>query len=307
MIKELVDKFLEYLEIEKNASKRTIISYSFYLRRFVGWLGDNGVLQIKDLTYDMVRQYRLWLNRQNSHDGKTLKKNTQNYHLIAIRNWLKYLAKIDIESLQANKIELSKVPERQVEFLSERDMDLLLEAPVNKKQKSELIKLRDKAILELLFSTGLRVSELTNLKIDQIDLSQNSFTVRGKGGKLRIVFLSHHAKFCMKKYLEARQDMNPYFFIKHNINAQESRNPLTNRSVERLIIVYAKFAGLIKKVTPHTLRHSFATDLLINGADLRSVQQLLGHASISTTQIYTHLTDQHLQTIHKTFHDIKRK
>lgn len=308
-IKEAIDKYLVYLEIEKNASRRTIQCYSFYLRRFLDWLHNNNITNIKDLTYDLIRQYRLWLNNKNSDASKRLKKSTQNYHLIAIRNCLKYLASLDIDSLQASRIELSKVSERQIESLNSRDLNLLLEAPLGKEQKSELIKLRDKAILELLFSTGLRVSELTSLKIDQIDLSQENFTVRGKGNKLRIVFLSHQAKFWVKKYLSARQDINPYMFIRHNINIRtnHNNNPLTNRSVERLIITYAKFAGLLKKVTPHILRHSFATDLLINGADLRSVQQLLGHASISTTQIYTHMTDRHLQMIHKTFHGVKRK
>lgn len=324
--KYLVD-FLEYLEIEKNRSQQTVRNYDFYLRRFIGWLGDASP---NKLDAESVRQYRLWLNRLADVHGDSLRKNTQNYHLIALRSFLKYLAKRDVKTLAAEKIELMKMPDREVSFLEGGDLDRLLEAPLTNmthdarnttqtKRGDELIKYRDKAILEMLFSTGLRVSELAGLKKNNINLEKEEFTVTGKGRKSRVVFLSEQAKYWLKKYLEKRQDMNPYLFVSHdkrtntsapkhlNTTAQnDCEQPLTPRSVQRLVQKYARAAGITKPVTPHTLRHSYATDLLQNGADIRSVQTMLGHSSITTTQIYTHITDKELKNIYKKFHGRQR-
>ncbi len=268
-------EFLEHLEIEKNRSQKTIQNYEFYLNRFFSWL------QKKEIDLENVRKFRLWLNRQTDKKGSSLKANTQNYHLIALRSFLKYLAKRDISTLSAEKIELGKMPDREVDFLEGDDLERLLNAPT---------KPRDKAIIELFFSTGLRVSELANLQREQINLEKDEFTIRGKGEKLRVVFLSDEAKSALKNYLEKRNSMDPRLF------------PITPRSIERMIKKYALSVGITKVVTPHTLRHSFATDLLQNGADIRSVQSMLGHASITTTQIYTHISDKHLKEIHKKFH-----
>jgi site-specific recombinase XerD len=312
-LEKLIKEFLEYLEIEKNRSQPTVRNYRFYLKRFSGWAN---ISSPEKINQDLVRHYRLWLNRLKEERGDFIKKSTQNYHLIALRSFLKYLARRDIKTLAPEKIELAKVPERQVAFLEGNDLERLLEAPMaeSRKQKAEnsIIKLRDKAILELLFSTGLRVSELANLKKDQINLSKEEFTVRGKGSKLRIVFLSNQAKYWLKKYLDQRNDMSPYLFLSHDRAAsgreKKSKNEksLTPRSIQRIVEKYAKIAGLTKEVTPHTIRHSFATDLLQGGADIRSVQAMLGHSSITTTQIYTHITDQQLKEVHKAFHGRKR-
>lgn len=300
--------FLDYLEIEKGRSLRTVRNYSFYLLRFFEWLGKRQP-KAADITIGKIKQFRLWLNRQTDHRGKTLKKSTQNYHLIAIRSFLKYLAKQDIKTLAAEKIELAKTPEREVDFLEGDDLQRLLAAPFSAAVR-EIIRLRDKSILELFFSTGLRVSELTGLTREQVNLKKDEFTVQGKGGKTRLVFLSPEAKTALKDYLAKRQDVDPALFVGHD-RAKSKRqkkdnkavHTLTPRSVERIIKHYAKAAGITKKVTPHTLRHSFATDLLQNGADIRSVQAMLGHASITTTQIYTHVTNRQLKEIHKNFHN----
>lgn len=325
-------EYLEHLEIEKNRSQKTIQNYQFYLGRFLEWLGSGK--KPADVTAESVRQYRLWLNRLVDVHRDPLKKSTQNYHLIALRSFLKYLAKRDIVSLAAEKIELMKMPDRNVSFLEGTDVERLLEAPLQaagakKRSKKDTgsgitdtdrIKYRDKAILELLFSTGLRVSELSGLKKEWINLSRDEFTVTGKGQKVRVVFLSEQAKYWLKKYLEVRGDMSPYLFVSHDLvhrNTKQAKvgakgkleaddQPLTPRSIERLVQRYARAAGITKPVTPHTLRHSFATDLLHNGADIRSVQTMLGHASITTTQIYTHITDRELRNIHKKFHGKKR-
>lgn len=326
--KYLID-FLEHLEIEKNRSQMTIRNYAFYLGRFGEWFGTSK--KPESITAEDVRKYRLWLNRLVDVHEAPLKKNTQNYHLIALRAFLKYLAKRDVKTLSAEKIELMKMPDRDISFLEGGDLDRLLEAPLNhenmKTSKHEsnpmlpnLIKYRDKAILELLFSTGLRVSELAKLKKEDVNLKKDEFTVRGKGDKSRVVFLSEQAKYWLKKYLEVRGGVNPYLFVAHDrrIGAIQSRLkdykikrleedvPLTTRSIERLVQKYARAAGITKPVTPHSLRHSFATDLLHNGADIRSVQTMLGHSSITTTQIYTHITDRELKNIHKKFHGRKR-
>ena len=309
MIQDDINKFLEYLEVDRGLSNNTLVSYHFYLSRFVDFATSQGVRNVGQISQELIHRYRLYLNRLNNRQNENLKKNTQNYHLIALRQFLKYLSKNNIESLDSNKIELAKQEPRQVSFLEGYDLAALLQAPMTAKQPNTLIKLRDRAILELLFSTGLRVSELARLKINDINLKKSEFTVRGKGNKLRLVFLSEEAKSALKKYLEARQDTEPFLFISHGkINqASSSQYGLTPRSIERLVEKYALAAGITKQITPHTLRHSFATDLLINGADIRSVQQLLGHASITTTQVYTHVTDQQLRQVYQNFHGKNRK
>jgi len=309
-IEKLIREFLEDLEISYNRSLRTVNNYDFYLSRFSGWLKEKNIIKPQNITLEHIRQYRLWLNRLKSNKKENLKTNTQNYHLIAIRAWLKYLAKRDIKALAPEKIELAKMPQRSVEFLDGSDLERLLEAPLQAKNPS-IIKKRDRAILETLFSTGLRVSELADLKIDSINLKKDEFTVRGKGDKPRIVFLSNQAKYWISEYLKMRKDTNPYLFISHDRAAKGrktiEKKGLTPRSIQRLIEKYAKVAGITKKVTPHTMRHSYATDLLMNGADIRSVQSMLGHSSITTTQIYTHITNQQLRDVHKAFHGRSRR
>lgn len=306
---QLITDFLEYLEIEKNKSPLTIKNYDFYLRRFFGW---SNIQKPESLTLEKVREFRLYLNRLRSQKGELLKKSTQNYHLIALRAFLKYLAKKDVKTLAPEKIELAKTPERQVSFLEAGDLERLLDAPLQIKEAG-IIQKRDKAILELLFSTGLRVSELANLIRDQINLTKDEFTVRGKGSKLRVVFLSDQSKHWLKNYLDQRRDNLPALFLRHDrakkkqLDEQPKDYRLTPRSIQRIVEKYSRSAGLTKKVTPHTLRHSYATDLLINGADIRSVQAMLGHASITTTQIYTHITDQQLREVYKAFHARRRK
>ncbi len=297
-INSLLRDYLDYLEIEKNRSIKTRINYERYLKKFLRF---SKILKPEQISQDLTRQYRLWLNRVG------IKKNTQNYHLIALRNFLKYLAKRDLKVLSADKIELGKQSERQVIFLENSELERLLNTPDNNSFKS----LRDQAILELLFSTGLRVSELCDLNRDSINLKSGEFAVRGKGDKVRLVFLSETAKAALKDYLDKRKDIDPALFIRNipanNVSRETSNLRLTTRSVERLIKYYAAKAGLSKKVTPHTLRHSFATDLLMNGADIRSVQELLGHSNITTTQIYTHITDRQLREVHQAFHGKQRK
>lgn len=303
-MKKLIQEFLEYLEIERGRSINTIENYHFYLNRFADFAK---VKSPAAINLDLIRKYRLWLNREVDSRGNGLKKSTQNYHLIALRSFLKYLAKRDINSLAPEKIELAKMPERQVDFLEGDDLERLLEAPLETKE-SKIIQLRDKAILEMLFSTGLRVSELSKLKTDNVNLNKEEFTIRGKGDKLRVAFLSNQTKYWLKQYLDARKDMSPYLFVRHDkAKGKEEPKNLTPRSIQRLIKKYTIAAGITKDVTPHTLRHSFATDLLLNGADIRSVQAMLGHASITTTQIYTHITNQQLREVYKSFHKRKKK
>jgi len=316
LLKDYLTEFLEYLEIEKNRSQQTVRNYDFYLRRFVTWFGENK--KPNEVEAENVRQFRLWLNRLADVHGEPLKKNTQNYHLIALRSFLKYLSKRDITTLAPEKIELMRMPDREVSFLEGNDLNRILEMPlkINTEEGSELIKYRDKAILELLFSTGLRVSELSKLKKDSVNLKKEEFTVLGKGRKSRVVFLSEQARYYLQKYLEKRTDPNPFLFISHDKRTGKSKaknqkgdnldQSLTQRSVQRLVQKYAKAAGITKPVTPHTMRHSFATDLLQNGADIRSVQTMLGHSSITTTQIYTHITDKELKNIYKKFHGKQR-
>lgn len=304
-LQNYITQYLEYLEIEKNKSPLTVRNYEFYLRRFLTW---GQLKNPEDITLEKVRQYRLFLNRLKSQRKEFVKKSTQNYHLIALRSFLKYLARNDVVTLAPEKIELAKISERQVSFLEGDDLERFLEAPLQS-QESEIIQQRDKALLELLFSTGLRVSELASLQRDSINLTKDEFTVRGKGGKLRIVFLSNQSKFWIKKYLATRRDDASPLFLRHDRAATSEKDPksITSRSIQRTVERYAKQAGITKKVTPHTLRHSYATDLLMNGADIRSVQSMLGHASITTTQIYTHITNQQLRDVYKAFHARRRK
>ena len=303
-IKQLKREFLEYLEIEKGRSLKTIENYNRYLDRFLVYANIESPAAITD---ELVRNYRLWLNRQcvtrKHNTPEPLKRKTQNYYLIALRAFLKYLLRREIESLPPERIELAKVPERSVDLISSEELMRLLNSPNN---KDDLGSLRDKAILELLFSTGLRVSELCSLS-RYLDLSKDEFSIRGKGEKVRVVFLSKSAKEAIKNYLVKRTDMDNAMFINVSKSSLKSTNNksrrLTPRSIERIIQKHAINAGISKKVTPHIIRHSFATDLLQNGADLRSVQALLGHANISTTQVYTHVTDKHLKEVHKMFHN----
>lgn len=301
-IKELQKQFLEHLEVEKNRSLKTVENYDRYLKRF---LKLSGAQKPADISDDLVRSFRLKLARIQDAHGKELKKQTQFYHLIALRSFLKYLARRDIKSLAPEKVELGKMPARQIEFMEADELSRLLGAP----KGGELAKLRDRAILELLFSTGLRVSELVGLDRDSVDLKKDYFSVRGKGDKIRVVFISGAAKETLKKYLDGREDVDSALFArtKKSTVAKDEDLRLTARSVERLVKKYAAEAGITKKITPHSLRHGFATDLIQAGADLRSVQMLLGHAQITTTQIYTHFTDRTLGDIHKKFHGKARK
>jgi len=311
-IDSLITDFLEYLEISKGRSDKTIRNYDFYLRRFVDWAEENHIRRPDQINQDNIHKYRLHLNRlkdPNTHEF--IKKNTQNYHLIALRAFLKYLAKKDIKTMAAEKIDLARVEQRVVSFVEGTDLEQILMAPL-KTDHEKIIQYRDKAILEMLFSTGLRVSELANLEKDSVNLHKDEFTIIGKGGKVRLVFMSNQARHWVGEYLKLRKDKNDFLFIGHDRamikrNSFDEAKGITPRSIERMVERYAKLAGITKAVTPHTLRHSFATDLLMNGADIRSVQSLLGHSSITTTQIYTHITDQQLKDVHKAFHGRKRK
>lgn len=312
-IEKLKTEFLEYLEVEKNRSQKTVRNYDFYLTRFFRIAR---IAEPSDITLASVKKFRLWLHRfEQNGNGASLGTRTQNYHVIALRTFLKYCAKNDIATLATEKIELAKEPDRQVEFLEQHELRELLAAPLRNEHgeriaQPTIMMMRDKAIIELFFSTGLRVAELATLQRDGINLAKDEFTVRGKGSKLRVVFLAESARVWLKKYFNERGDLSPYCFVAHdrakNGRAEHDAMPLTSRSIERMIKKYARASGITKNVTPHTLRHSFATDLLRNGADIRSVQAMLGHSSITTTQIYTHITDRGLRDVHKKFHDTKK-
>lgn len=305
-----INDYLDYLEIEKNRSRKTRENYERYLRRFTDWLAaavhkKSGDLVVQDITFDLVRQYRLWLNRVVLEGTEeNLKKNTQTYYIIALRNLLKYLAKRDVPTVAADKVELPRMPMREINLISSEELERLLDQP-----RTDTLKgLRDKAILETLFSTGLRVSELASLKKDSINLKTGEFSVKGKGSKIRVVFLSNRAKIALANYIAKRQDLEEYLFVSTGFNQSKTNvKALATRSIERLVKYYAASAGITKDVVPHTLRHAFATDLLQNGADLRSVQMMLGHSSITTTQIYTHLTDKELKETYRAFHGRKMK
>lgn len=297
-------QFFEYLEIERGRSVKTVINYERYLDRFLAFAK---IKNVGDITEEQVREFRLYLNRQSGTKVggrfEPMKRRTQNYYLIALRAFLKFLRKRGIVSLSPERIELAKVPERSLDLISENELGRLMSAP----KADTLEGKRDRAILELLFSTGLRISELCSLSIDDVDLTRDEFSVRGKGDKVRVVFLSDAAKETIKTYLAARKDMDDALFIRYGKKAHVGEDArVTPRVVQRLLKSYATKAGITRKVTPHVIRHSFATDLLSNGADLRSVQALLGHAHIGTTQIYTHVTDSHLREVHKKFHSKKK-
>ena len=298
-ISELIIDFIEHLEVERGRAQKTAENYHLYLQRLVEFAGDIEVDKIND---ELVRKYRLWLNRYNNDQDDTLSTLTQSYHLIALRSFLGYCSKRDINTLTPEKIELPKVRRKQVSFLDGDEVVNLIQAIEPKNAAG----LRDRAIIELLFSSGLRVSELVNLNRDHVNLNRGEFMVRGKGQKDRPVFISPEATEWLAAYVQTRTDSAKPLFIRYSSNKTSDGAGddlrLTSRSVQRLVSHYAKLAGITKQVSPHTLRHSFATDLLMNGADLRSVQSMLGHSNIATTQVYTHVTDLHLKEIHKRFH-----
>jgi site-specific recombinase XerD len=292
--------FLEYLEIEQNRSQKTIQNYDHYLTRLIDF-ADND-LQVSDISPELIRKWRLWLNRLGTNVSDELGKSTQNYHLIALRGFLKFCAKRNIPALTADKIELARTKRKQVTFLNEEELGRLFSQP----DLEKLAGVRDRAILELLFSSGLRVSELVGLDRGNINLKRREFMVRGKGQKDRPIFISPAAAEWVQGYLDRREDNTAPLFVRYSgskaVDLSGNYHRLTARSVQRLVSRYALLAGITKHVSPHTLRHSFATDLLMNGADLRSVQAMLGHSNISTTQIYTHVTDPHLKSVHEQFH-----
>jgi len=300
---ELIDQFLEYLEIEKNCSKLTIRDYRHYLEVFKNWftttLPDKS---LKNLDLQIVRKYRVFLSNRVDSKNLTLKRVTQNYYIIALRSFLRFLIKNDYETLEPSKIDLPKTESRSLKFLEKEQVDRLIMSVDTSKEEG----IRDRAILELLFSTGLRVSELVGLNKDRINLDRKEFGVIGKGGKSRIVFVSDRAAEWIKRYLEKREDIYKPLFIRYSGRPNGENNGekmrLTARSVERLVKKYVRKARIPVDATVHTLRHSFATDLLTNGADIRSVQEMLGHKNISTTQIYTHVTNKQLREVHEAFH-----
>lgn len=300
-ISEALHDFLEHLEVEGGRSQRTIRNYSLYLERFIEFAED---IEVVKITPELVRRYRLWLNRyKNDNNDRDLSLLTQSYHLIALRGFLTYLSRRGVPSLAADKIILPKTARKQVTFLHYDEVVALVDQiPLDSEQG-----LRDRAIIELLFSSGLRVSELVNLNRDHINLNRREFMVRGKGQKDRPVFVSKGAADRVHEYLNARQDSLPALFLSYSRrhatpSTSGDYRRLSARSIQRMVAHYARLAGITKHVSPHTLRHSFATDLLMNGADLRAVQSMLGHSSVSTTQVYTHVTDQHLKDVHDRFH-----
>jgi integrase/recombinase XerD len=296
---ELILDYIEHLEVEGGRSAKTAENYKLYLERFVEYTND---IVVEKITSEIIRKYRLWLNRYKNNNDDELATITQSYHLIALRGFLTYLSKRDISSLSPEKIDLPKISRRQVTFLHYDEVERLLSnVDVSNEQG-----LRDRAIIELLFSSGLRVSELANLNRDHVNTKRREFMVRGKGKKDRPVFISETAAEHVKNYLSARFDNLPPLFLSYSRNNSATTSGdyrrLTARSIQRIISRYARLAGITKHVSPHTMRHSFATDLLMNGADIRSVQSMLGHSNISTTQVYTHVTDEHLREIYEKFH-----
>jgi site-specific recombinase XerD len=296
---ELLLDYIEHLEVEGGRSSKTAENYKLYLERFVEFSNDT---TIDKITSEMVRKYRLWLNRYKNSNEDELATITQSYHLIALRGFLSYLSKRDIATLSPEKIELPKISRKQVTFLHFDEVARLLETiPLDSE-----VGLRDRAIIELLFSSGLRVSELVNLNRDHVNTKRREFMVRGKGQKDRPVFIGEAAALRVEDYLTARMDNLPPLFLSYSRNniatTSGGYRRLTTRSIQRIISKYAHLAGITKHVSPHTMRHSFATDLLMNGADLRSVQSMLGHSNISTTQVYTHVTDEHLREVYEKFH-----
>jgi site-specific recombinase XerD len=295
--------FLEHLEVERNVSRLTIRNYTHYLKRFSGWFKDQGCDDLKQLDQDLVRKYRVYLSRYTSDTGQTLSKRTQSYYTIAIRSWLKFLVKNDVPILHPEKIDLPKPDSHQMKFLNTEKLERLLTQPL----LSSKVGLRDKAILEVLFSTGLRVSELVGLNRDRVDLNSKEFGVIGKGRRPRVVFLSERATHWLERWLLSREDNWSPVFVrfsgkKPDLLSDGEDMRLTSRSVQRLVDKYSRKARLPIKITPHGIRHSFATDLLSNGASLRDVQEMLGHKDIATTQIYTHVTRPRLREAHSKYH-----
>ena len=299
-----VSQFLEYLELEQNRSQKTIENYSHYLTRLSDFAGE---IKLKDIDVELIRKWRLWLNRLGTNTSDELSKTTQNYHLIALRSFLRFCAKRELPALAPDKIELAHTQRPQVTFLNLEEIERLFAQP----DTAKLTGVRDRAILELLFSSGLRVSELVGLDRDHINLRRREFMVRGKGQKDRPIFISPEAADWIQRYLDMRQDNTKPLFIRYSgnkkVDLSGNYHRLTARSVQRMVARYALAAGITKHVSPHTMRHSMATDLLMNGADLRSVQAMLGHSNIATTQIYTHVTDPHLKKVHEQFHRAKNK
>lgn len=299
---DLIIEFIEYLEVERGRSQKTAENYHLYLQRLIEFAGDE---DISTIDAELVRKWRLWLNRYKNTNDEPLGMITQSYHLIALRSFLAYCSKRNIKTLTPEKIELPRVKKKQVTFLNDDEVTRLIEAI----DVQTTIGLRDRGIVELLFCSGLRVSELCNLNRDHVNLKRGEFMVRGKGQKDRPVFISPEASEWLAHYLTTRTDSAIPLFIRYsgseNGDAKGEHLRLSPRSVQRLIARYATLAGITKHVSPHTMRHSFATDLLMNGADLRSVQSMLGHSNISTTQVYTHVTDPHLREVHRKFHRSK--
>lgn len=298
---ELIPDYIEHLEVEGGRSAKTAENYNHYLERFLEFCGEE--VTTEQITAELVRKYRLWLNRYEDVHGESLSIITQSYHLIALRGFLKYLTERDIPSLAATKIHLPKVARKQVTFLHYDEVKRLVEQITTDDEPG----LRDRALIELLFSGGMRVSEIVSLNRDHINTARREFMVRGKGQKDRPIFVSQAAAGHIEDYLAARTDSLVPLFLSYSRNSSASDTSgdyrrLTARSIQRIISKYARMAGITKHVSPHTMRHSFATDLLMNGADIRSVQTMLGHSSISTTQVYTHVTDQHLRDVHEKFH-----
>ncbi len=307
MLNTLITDFLEYMQIEKGFSQLTIREYHHYLKRFSDWLNDNHPnIKPEEIDLEIIRKYRIHLAQLRNRNNLPLKQSTQSYHVVALRAFLRYLlVKRDIKTLSPDKVDLPKQRSRSVSFLKSDQVERLLSSP----KIDDEIGLRDRTILETLFSTGLRVSELVSLNRDQVDLERQEFAVKGKGEKVRVVFLSDTATEWIARYLQRRKDNYKPLFIRYTRGVDLKRGGekmrLTARSIENIVAKYVKRCGLSLKVSPHTLRHSFATDLLIGGADLRSVQEMLGHESIRTTQVYTHVTNRHLKEVHKAFHSRK--
>jgi len=303
-LSDAIRQFLEHCEVEKNQSKRTLISYQHYLGRFLEFAKN---IELSKIELPLIKKYRLYLNRYEFRLHETLSIKTQNYHIIALRAFLKFCIKNDWKVLAPEKVDLAKIPDRTVEYLSREELERLFCAVDDGKQ----IGLRNRAILEMLYSTGLRISELTNLNRQHVDLERGEFAIRGKGRKVRIVFLSSRAKEWLKEYLDSRDDNFDPLFLNHgrarnkkkgDLDLKGEHRRLTEYTIQEMVRTTAYKAGITKHVTPHTLRHTFATELLMNGADIRSVQELLGHSSITTTQIYTHITNKKLKEVHQKYH-----